>query len=32
MKNENNNMMLIWQALNIELWLRDKNFKVINNY
>jgi asparagine synthase (glutamine-hydrolysing) len=24
MKNENNNMMLIWQALNIELWLRDK--------
>ena len=25
MKNENNYMMLIWQALNLELWLRDKN-------
>lgn len=25
MNNESNYMMLIWQALNLELWLRDKN-------
>lgn len=25
MRNENNYMMLIWQALNLELWLKDKN-------
>ncbi len=25
MKNKKNYMMLIWQALNLELWLRDKN-------